>query len=333
MGQRANLVIVEADRFDLYYSHWCANTLPRDLFWGPAHAEQFIRIQRQLNNDDWLDTVWAEGGALIDKRSRVFVLYGGEDINYNVPSRRLFLKLLAAVWQDWTIRWAYEGIVDIAEYVGVHRQKVIVRNAVGESDDASLKPPEEPGWVNCVGSIEIDGNVRLYPLAADAGFYLGRGPTLCNDCDRQQWYPTLALADRTSDFPTSGFHIDTSKKTVDFWVSFDCAGLLENVRLQWPGWNVTWHKDAYESQAVLTKDLLKFNAPPEQELMQSLQKMLMVESKPVDVNAVARTLVEGHSAEKVEINPYALRDDRLSLGERERQTILNRAFAQIGFGD
>lgn len=27
MGQRANLVIVKQDSYDLYFNHWCANTL------------------------------------------------------------------------------------------------------------------------------------------------------------------------------------------------------------------------------------------------------------------------------------------------------------------
>jgi hypothetical protein len=63
MGQRANLVIVRPDGYELFYSHWCANTLPRDLFWGPEHAERFIRMQRPAGHDEWLDTIWAEGGA------------------------------------------------------------------------------------------------------------------------------------------------------------------------------------------------------------------------------------------------------------------------------
>lgn len=66
MGQRANLILVEAGKYQLFYSHWCANTLPRDLFWGPDHAQAFIRIQRPVGDSGWLDDVWAEGGAILD---------------------------------------------------------------------------------------------------------------------------------------------------------------------------------------------------------------------------------------------------------------------------
>lgn len=67
MGQRANIAIGNAERYDLFYSHWCANTLPHDLFGGSDHAVDFVSCQRKVDRrDGWLDTIWAEGGAVID---------------------------------------------------------------------------------------------------------------------------------------------------------------------------------------------------------------------------------------------------------------------------
>src|SRR5262249_14127948 len=98
VGQRANPVLVEGGEDQLFYSHWCANTLPRDLFRGPGHAVAFIRMQRAVDDSGWLDEVWAEGGAVIDLDRRYFLLYGGEDVLYDVPLRRIYLRLLAQVW-------------------------------------------------------------------------------------------------------------------------------------------------------------------------------------------------------------------------------------------
>jgi hypothetical protein len=54
MGQRANYVLVEeSGRWSLFYSHWAANTIDRDLFWGPDHAIAFVRAQRPTT--EWLD--------------------------------------------------------------------------------------------------------------------------------------------------------------------------------------------------------------------------------------------------------------------------------------
>src|SRR6187431_409034 len=46
VGQRANLVVVTAQGVELYYTHWGANVLDRELFWGPVHATAFARAQR-----------------------------------------------------------------------------------------------------------------------------------------------------------------------------------------------------------------------------------------------------------------------------------------------
>lgn len=44
MGSRANLIVVDRGRYSMYYSHWGAQDLPSDLFWGPDHAIAHIRV-------------------------------------------------------------------------------------------------------------------------------------------------------------------------------------------------------------------------------------------------------------------------------------------------
>jgi len=183
MGQRANLAIGNASSYELFYSHWCANTLPRDLFWGPGHALDFISQQRAVDQSDgWLDTIWAEGGAVLDQEKRLFLLYGGCDLLYDVPLRRVYLELLAEAWVDWEIRWAFEGIVEIAEYLGVDR-----KNLIAVSDDSTdhstdnatlLSPPQERDWLQCIGSIKSDSKLRIYPLGGMPIDYLLAGPQI-----------------------------------------------------------------------------------------------------------------------------------------------------------
>ncbi len=126
MGQRANLIVVGEADYELYYSHWRANMLNRDLFWGPKHALAFIRPQRsRADGADWLDDVWAEGGALMDPGRCLLLWWGGEDVLHEVPLRRLQLELMANPWQGWDVRWAHEGIADLADHVGVPRAQVL----------------------------------------------------------------------------------------------------------------------------------------------------------------------------------------------------------------
>ncbi|MGZ7441798.1 hypothetical protein [Paenibacillus sp. TH7-28] len=165
MGQRANLIIVRNNYYELYYSHWCASTLPQDLFWGEQHAVKFIEMQKQVDESGWLDDVWAEGGAIVDLDKKKLVFYGGEDILYHVPLRNLDLKLMRTIWSGREIAWAYEGILDLANYVGYPKEKILT---YGEDDlkDASLEPPEEKDWVDTIASVMFPQNeLLLFPLS------------------------------------------------------------------------------------------------------------------------------------------------------------------------
>jgi hypothetical protein len=82
VGQRANLLIVGADGYELFYTHWRANTLDADLFFGPDPALAFIRSQRSTaEGAEWLDETWAEGGAVLAPTRRELLWFGGEDVH------------------------------------------------------------------------------------------------------------------------------------------------------------------------------------------------------------------------------------------------------------
>ena len=223
MGQRANLVLGNAGGYELFYSHWCANTLPRDLFWGAEHAMDFVLKQRAVTADEgWLDTIWAEGGAVIDVTNKTFLFFGGEDLLYDVPLRRLFLKMISAAWGDWTIRWAYEGIVDIAEYVGVARESVIANSNHKKELTTSLSPPKERDWLRCIGSIRSGDELDIYPLDGLLLDYLLAGPQLVLASKSIKSLKTLDVSEWTEDFPTGGFHIDLNERQLHFWMGRHC---------------------------------------------------------------------------------------------------------------
>src|SRR5262245_59500571 len=169
MGQRANLVLVDGTGYHLYYCHWCANSIPRDVFWGAQFTIPFILQQRLVSKEDgWLDDVWSEGGVVVDTVKKVLLLYGGEDIQYDLRLRRVYLELLHETWAGWEIRWAHEGIFDMADYVGVPRS--IVTSKPMEPDDrvTSLDVTENQDWISTIGTVILeDGKLRLYPLRGD----------------------------------------------------------------------------------------------------------------------------------------------------------------------
>ena len=94
MGQRAVLIIAENEKYEIYYDHWCANTLDSYLFWGPEEAVSFIR-KHDPEKGYWLNDVWCEGAVLVDLDKKKLLFFGGEDIIYEIPLGRGYLELLA----------------------------------------------------------------------------------------------------------------------------------------------------------------------------------------------------------------------------------------------
>jgi hypothetical protein len=322
VGQRANLVLVEAGNYQLFYSHWCANTLPRDLFWGPDHAAAFIGIQRPVEKTEWLDEVWAEGGAIVDLDQRHFMLFGGEDLLWEVPLRRIYMRLLTQVWKGWTVSWAYEGIAGLADYVGYPREKVLATNRHDGCGGVTL--PETKEWTDLVASLRLgDGTFRFYPLSGDAAAYLSEGPELVPQFRELGGFPQLDLNEWSREFPRGGLHIDLSDRTLDYWIAEDSPDIQNRVAAAWQGWRTEWHHDQYEMQLERTAGNLQFPAQDQGALLHRCREMLLVERGAVDITEVAKLLVKGGVATDVQMNASALRDDRLHVPRERRLSILN----------
>ena len=325
MGQRANLIIVEKNKYALYYSHWCANTLPRDLFWGAEHAINFVRIQREVDDSGWLDDVWAEGAAVIDCDKMVLLLYGGEDVQYDVPLRRVYLEMLGRVWSKWEVRWAYEGIAEIADYVGYPRFKVL--SEIKEDVASSLSPPEEKDWTDIVGSFRLnDGTLRLFPLEGEVESYLLAGTNLLQQCHLANGEDTLLLDEWIKDgFPRGGFHIDLAEKTVDYWSAKDIPDIPNRIHAIWVGWNVTWHYDKYEHQLAATAGKLRFPHQSKELIQTHLRSILLGDYEKSPVDTILRVIDEYPEGKDVKVNPSSLRYDQLELDLSKREKIFSLA--------
>jgi hypothetical protein len=112
-----------------------------------------------------LDDVWCEGAALMDIDNKVLLLFGGEDIKFDPPLRRVYLQLLRSAWSGWGIRWAFEGVVDIADYLGLDRL------TVRSNREARFDFPPAPAgeWTESIASVRWeDGGMGLYAMGCEA---------------------------------------------------------------------------------------------------------------------------------------------------------------------
>jgi len=328
MGQRANLVVRQGGKLELFYSHWCANRLPTDLFWGPDHALAFIRVQRRVGEMDWLDEIWAEGGVILDADADAVLFYGGEDVMYDVQLRRVFLELMRRVWAGWEVYWAHEGIADLADRVGLPRP--VVLNPFRDDPVLSLVSPEEPSWTETVGTIRWPaGRTLAYPLQGDPGEYLLAGEALLRAPGAAHGLERMVVADWIPDHPAGGFHIDVPERTVHFWTARPAAEAQPRAAAAWPGWAVHWLRDEFERHQELAGGSIELSVAPREELERRVIAMLLHESTGSMAESVA-DLVDQHRREgkSVEVNPLALRDDRLELPIDRRREILALALGR-----
>ena len=108
----------------------------------------------------------------------MLLFYGGADVLHDVPLRRVYLQMLGRVWHGWQIAWAFEGIADVADYVGYPRDRVLSATEEQAGLFAFADRNGEIGPTSPRVSLRADGSFRFYPLGGDIESYLLVGPAI-----------------------------------------------------------------------------------------------------------------------------------------------------------
>lgn len=330
MGQRANILTIADGKRQLHYSHWCANTIFRDLFWGPEPAMAFAARQRRTGPDEWLDTVWAEGGAVIDRDAQSLLFFGGGDELFDIPLRRVLLALFESSWRPWTVRWAYRGIADLVDYAGQDRNAVLAPSDPPEPM-TSLSIEEDPRATSTVGSIETaSGETRLFPLLGMLDDYLRGGESLLRAAESEIGVQQLDLSEAGRDAPTGGFHIDVAARQVDYWRAGDDPYGGELIAAPWPGWRVEWHLDSYEFQVDRLRGRLVWPAVEPHVLLDRATQILMGDFEQQGPAGILELQREAEAkGESIEINPLALEAPPQMVALEHRRAAVAAAAAEF----
>lgn len=312
MGQRANLIVVENNRYTLFYDHWAANSLDSYLFWGPEQAVTYIREHEKSGEDWWLDTVWCEGGAVVDLDNKVLLFFGGEDSEYEVPLRRMYFQLLPYLWPGYELRWTHRGIIDLANYVGYDTDKVTdkdhIHSPTKEALVAAFERDREDD-LEGVLSIRKNDTLMLYPIYGfvDGNELLFVGEGLIDFAARQKGhtsyrYPDLSKETYTQ-FAKTGIHLDADQKKLSYWTASPSTTSNELLQPFWNGWEINYWGDDYAAQELLTGNKLAFPIVEESLVLEQIRNIVCRPYRRGD--GFAKELFEKLSAEgkKVEVNP------------------------------
>ncbi len=332
MGQRANYAIVENGQFRLFYSHWAANTLDRDLFWGPRHSLTFIRQQKELQPDDWLNDVWCEGGAVVDLDSNKLTLFGGEDIKYEIPLRRLYLRLLAKSWDGWEVNWADEGIADLADTAGYPRERVFARKAQTCKWRPLCAPDEESPWIDAIISTRnSSGEPRIYPIQAFTTDRLWEDPLFLESLLKMRSFERFSLP-KEKGLPSTGVHLDLAARLFDIWTASPLPGLVDDLHTAWGGWKIQWHRDQFEFQEDAAQGCVQYPRFTDDELLPRIAAIVLRNLNPEgpvarfdSITAILKK--EGH--EITGVNKATLWHVDWSASREERQQIWEGILASL----
>ena len=245
MGNRANFVIVRDKDWQLYYSHWAGCRMLDALVGGPELALRYAQSLRQCAKDEWVDPIWADGGAVVDLDRRR-LLFFGDGLMVEMPERRALMSVLAAVWPDYAICWAYDGTAELAGYVGAELPP----------HDWDKQPKlrlarDRNALCHLVSVVDAEGQLRMWPL----WWHLSKawhGPALLDKL------PGRGVRSLTlGKIPEGGVHIDVPRKTLGAWQTADTMGFFQALPDLWGGWQTECWEDRFEEQVIRCNGALR----------------------------------------------------------------------------
>lgn len=248
MGNRANFVIVENGKWQLYYDHWAGCRMLDSLAFGPDFALRYFSGLRACEPTDWTCPLWADGGAVLDV-DRHRLLFFGDELMCDMPIRRAMMEVLAKMWPDHAVGWAYGGTAELAAYVGAD-----------PGADRDLHPPNlklargRGGLCHLVSVADSSGQARLWPLWWGVSS-ARHGPAML------KLLPGKGLTRlKLGQIPVGGVHIDVARQHVGVWYTDEPQDLFDRLPGLWPGWQTECWDDRYEEHVVKCGGTLRLPA-------------------------------------------------------------------------
>jgi hypothetical protein len=249
MGNRANFVIVKDQDWQLYYSHWGGCRMLDALIGGPELALRYAASLRRCEKNEWCDPTWADGGAVVDLDRRR-VLFFGEPLMVEMNERRALMDVLATVWPDYEICWAYDGTEELAGYVGAQ-----LRPYEWDRQPTLKLARGRKHLCHLISVVDADGQLRFWPL----WWHLSKawhGPALLDKLPG----PGVRRI-RLGKIPEGGAHIDVRRKTLGAWQTADTMGFFQALPELWPGWQTEVWDDRFEEHVNRCDGALRVPEP------------------------------------------------------------------------
>jgi hypothetical protein len=299
MSEPFNILLFADAGPRLFHARSSAQTLAHDLFWGRDAAHAFIETALHEGELDSFPGL-LDGGAIIDEPRTTLLVWSDGEEAMDVPLRRIFMRLLAALWTGWEVRWA--SAEDLHRYLrdvrGWSESEAYAAFCPDHRYDLEDATPARtlPSWRTAVLSLRRPGGKFR--------FYTGRSekPPIIARRKLESAWSTAPASVGLEVVPWSGTHIDLQAQTVEFW-SAALLRMHEAFAERLPGFRVTDLGDAFERQVDLCEGRLLFPVPSEASLFEQWRSTLLAPSCCTHVPLQQRERLFAEASVRASIEP------------------------------
>lgn len=163
-----------------------------------------------------------------------------------MAERRAMMRVLAAVWPDYELRWAYDGTAELAACVGAK-----LPPCAWDKQPTLRIASDRNTLCHLVSVVDATGQLRMWPLWWNLS-QAWHGPAVLDKLPGRG-VGKLALGK----IPEGGLHIDVQQNTVGAWQTADSMGIFRELPGLWSGWQTECWEDRFEEQALRCKGALR----------------------------------------------------------------------------
>jgi hypothetical protein len=257
MSEPAIFILIRDGQPRFFADRWASVFLHREILWGPEEFEAWATAHEELDafEED------CAGGVAVDYDQRRLWWCGYAE-SLQVPRvDRLYHRLLQAAWPGFEVRYAEQGMAELAKLVGYDMPPVpldeyrleaiedVARDyADDDPDDDEEYEDEEPrysdgerrAWVTLLDSEGVVRHWQLDEISLDI---------LLNDGSPMEALARLSPAEVPPEVEVAeGIWIDQSKQMIGVWGSPALQTRLDTIREHWHGWTVIWAERGYGQQ-------------------------------------------------------------------------------------
>jgi hypothetical protein len=209
-----------------------------DLAYGSEAAVRCFRALAPVADElrrvpeGWLDDVWCEGAALVDRDRRVLLWF--TDPSEEWVDQIVARDVLELTWPGWDVRWAFDGVGDLQEYLGLGRE--FTREPPSEEKPSGWWRPLDDGDAPRIllTGRQSDGVVGVWGSDQTVADQLIGGSGLLGVLNEHGGSGLLALDDMVE----GGIHLDPTTRSVRVWSAAAVIGLHRWPWRGWEGWSL-----------------------------------------------------------------------------------------------